>query len=60
MDRVLLKESVSYLSESLVNVINESPKFGVLNKTGRVPELRLSIWMMPALMMNIIIDLYLS
>ena len=55
MDLFLLKEAASYMSESLINVINKSLKCGVFNRT----ELHLSIWMIDTLMMKIIIDQYL-
>ena len=62
MGLVSLRESAPYISISLANVINKSPKSGVsiLSRTGSMPEWRLSIRMMVTLMTKISIVQYLS
>ena len=58
MDIVFFKESARYIYISLANVINKSLKLGVLSRTGRMPEWRLSIRMMATLITKMIIIQY--
>ena len=59
IDIVLLRESVLYISISLVNVIINPLSRVPLSRNERTPERRLSIRMMATLMTKIIIVQYL-